>query len=70
MNSRGEKSQPERLVEDVFAALDNPCRNQAEAGADAAGWEDDLTDFEWIALWVSIYSLELDSQSREATIKH
>ncbi len=70
MNGRSEKSQPERLVEDAVAQFHAPHRKQAENSADAAGWEHDLTDFEWIALWVSIYSLELDSLDSETTIKH
>ena len=70
MNRQCEKSQPERLVEEVITQFHTFRRNHAKSSADAAGWENDLSDFEWIALWVSIYSLELDSQSRETTIKH
>ncbi|MEO8393049.1 MAG: hypothetical protein ABI700_08645 [Chloroflexota bacterium] len=63
MNTQGEKA--ERFVEDVFAQFDSRACNRRVA--EAADWENGLTDFEWINFWASLYSSEVASAFSEPT---
>jgi hypothetical protein len=65
MNSRVEKAQAESLVEEIFAQFDSHSCNQR--GAEAANWENSLTDFEWINFWASLYCSEV---ANATAIKH
>ena len=54
-------------VEQAFPIRDG---RDLRSKAEAVKWEDRLTDWEWIALWATIYSVELASLSEQTSIKH
>ena len=69
MTIREENARVERLVDEAFALFEPQFRSYDSPVSWEAGWENGLTDFEWIDFWASLYSSELMSME-PPTVKH